>query len=162
MQHVFVSYSHEDKDRAEQLKQALADHGIEAWLAGDEIRPGERVVDRIRESLELASAVVLLIGRQSSNWARYEWSQALELSWGRDLNLPVVPVVLNDADPPSFLRNKQILRVSDRDGDWGQVARTLQTATPLDWQSSDGEGGRLTQRLVELEKTAAALPVEPA
>jgi hypothetical protein len=37
MSYVFVAYSHEDQHCAEQLKQSLADHGVDAWLASDEI-----------------------------------------------------------------------------------------------------------------------------
>ncbi len=152
MKRVFISYSHEDEALAQQLKQELGDYGMEAWIASDEIRPGDRVADHIRESLALANAVVLLIGREPSTWARYEWSQALEMSWDEGLHLPVVPVVLHDTDPPSFLRHTQFVRVSDPARDWEQVARVLKAAPTLDSKSPDDASGDLAQRLLELRE----------
>jgi hypothetical protein len=161
MKPVFVSYSHEDQDVAQQLKQALAGHGFEAWLASDEIRPGQRVVDHIRDSLENASAVVILIGKQPSDWARYEWSQALELSWDEDRSVPLVPVLLHDAHPPSFLRDRRLLRFAGDPRDWEQVARTLEHAQTIERALPGDQGIALTERLVELKKTAAVLADEP-
>jgi hypothetical protein len=161
MEHVFVAYSHEDEDMARQLKRTLADHGFEAWLASDEIRPGQRVADHVRDSLKSASAVVLLIGRQPSNWARYEWSQALEMSWDEDRSIPLVPVALHDADPPSFLRDRQLVRVAGEPGDWEQVAQALELPQTVDRRTPSDQGIRLTERLAELKKTAAALLDEP-
>lgn len=159
MKRVFVSYSHDDEYAARELKQVLDDHGFEAWLASDEIRPGQRVVDHVRESIRSAGAVVLLIGSEPSDWARYEWSQALELSWAEDQSKQLVPVVLQGADSPSFLHDRQVVRVAGEPDGWEQVAHALELGGERKHRKSDR--GRLTRRLDELAKTAAALPEEP-
>ena len=106
---VFLSYSHDDESSARHLKQALARNGVQTWLASDELRPGERWSEVIRQRLRSASVLVLLIGRRPGAWTRYEWSEAVQASWDR--GVPLMPVLLEGAEAPEFLRAHQAFRV---------------------------------------------------
>ena len=160
MSRVFVSYSHEDEAAAKTAKAVLARHGLDVWLAGDEIRPGDRIADRIRDELHSASAVVLLIGREPSNWARSEWSLALEESWDAKRELNLLPVLLPGAEQPAFLQSLAYVPIVDETRDWERVAEMIATspAGTLGWHSSEVAKVALGRRLSELEKAAAFLP----
>lgn len=162
MSRVFVSYSHQDEDSARALKSALARHGLDVWLTADEIRPGDKIVDRIRDGLRSASVVVLLVGTQPSTWARNEWSQALQMIWDADRKVPLVPIILPNADPPTFLRDQPHLRIHEDSGDWEDLAKVIETPpTTFRWRTSDIAKSNLARRFNELAKAAAALPEDP-
>jgi hypothetical protein len=154
---VFVSYSHEDEGPARELKHALADLGFAAWLAADEIRPGDRVAEHVLEGLRSSDAVVLLIGRQPSSWARYEWSLALQLSWDSTREVPLIPVMLHGAEPPVFLRDQPLVQIFDESEGWGSIANALRATPVRRWQTTDAGRSELAGRLTELERTAATL-----
>jgi len=160
MSRVFLSYSHEDEAAARTAKAVLAQHGLDVWLAGDEIRAGERFADRIRDELHAATAVVLLIGKHPSNWARNEWSLALERSWNRERALNLLPVLLPGAEPPTFLMNLAYVQIVDETTDWKLIAEMIETspAGTLSWRSSEIAKAALATRLTALEKVAALLP----
>lgn len=163
MSRVFLSYSHEDETAAKAAKAVFSRHGLDVWLAVDEIQPGDRVADRISHELQAATAVVLLIGRSPSNWARSEWSLALATSWDEDRKLNLLPVLLPGADPPAFLQSLTYMRIVDEARDWDRIARMIATAPAgaLSWHSSDEARTALATRLSQLEKVAAALPNVP-
>lgn len=162
MSRVFVSYSQKDESAARKLKAALADRGNEVWLADDEIQPGETVAERVREGLRAANAVVLLIGRHPTTWARYEWSEALERAWDPSGEFRLLPVILPGAERPSFVGDEQVLTIA-RQSDWARVAEALEKSdtTSLRWRTSGAAQSALAERLNELEAVASALPDEP-
>lgn len=157
---VFLSYSHHDEPSARQLSKALADRGIETWLAGDEISTSDNVSELIGKRLRTASMVVLLIGRHPSAWVRYEWSQALLASWDRDV--AVVPVVLDDAEPPTFLRGREVLRVHRAvSSAWEDAAQRLPLSAVSSRRMSAAQAARLSARWAQISEAASALPREP-
>jgi hypothetical protein len=157
---VFVSYSHNDESSARGLKTALEDHGLTVWFAADEINPGERVADRVREGLASANSVVLLIGSETSDWTRYEWSEALQRSWGHDQQAPaLLAVVLPDAETPSFARHQPLVKVG-RTPDWERIAEAVQLASTGRTFAADTDEARkeLGTRLKEVEEAVRELP----
>jgi hypothetical protein len=157
---VFVSYSADDASSAQELKETLSEHGYNAELADELLAPGDRASHGRAEMLEDASAVVLLIGRDPSPLIRNEWSQALLRSWNDDVSVPVVPVVLPDADVPSFLSDQAIVKLSGTAGAWEQVAAALDHPQRDAGEFAPTVSKLLDQRLGELHKTADALSDE--
>ena len=51
MQHVFISYMHENTDIVDRLCQELTSRGIKVWLDRNDIKPGSRWKDAIREAI---------------------------------------------------------------------------------------------------------------
>ena len=87
-----------------------------------------------------------------------EYMTALEHSWSDEGKI-LVPVLIGDAEPPSFLRHALALRVKGQKPEWARVARTI--AKML----SEGNSAKHSkapireqiQRLNLLEKEANAL-----
>ena len=51
MQYVFISYMHENTDIVDRLCEELTSRGIKVWLDRDNIKPGTRWKDAIREAI---------------------------------------------------------------------------------------------------------------
>lgn len=163
MAKVFVSYSRDDQAAARSLASELDAQGNEVWLSGDALVAGKRWADQTSEAMRSANVVVLLIGSEPSDWVRNEWSQALGESWRKDSPVTVVPVVLGDAEPPAFLRDRQMIRVDDTPADWDRVARLLEKPAEVsfDWTTTNSARTELAERLTEIKRIASALPTEP-
>lgn len=123
---VFVSNSRDDRPRADSLFESLRDAGFTPVRADESIRP----VDSWTEVLELeevirrARGVVLLISSSHppSHWQLTEWRVADEECW-KDRSKRLVPVVLGDGELPSFLSDRQVIRITDIEKQWPQAVR---------------------------------------
>lgn len=110
-QRAFVSYSTETQDLALALSRYLEERGWHCSTAR-EIPASSSWQDAVADAIEGADAVVLLVGSQTSEALRFEWSLALRASWENEQKR-VVPVLLLGADPPPFLRNLATVRLTD-------------------------------------------------
>ncbi|MBK8022047.1 MAG: toll/interleukin-1 receptor domain-containing protein [Chloroflexi bacterium] len=76
--HVFISYSHEDLDFAQNVKHELERRRIPVWI--DELTPaGDDWRQDIEEALRRAYSLVLIItpDAMESQYVTYEWAFAL-------------------------------------------------------------------------------------
>src|SRR5262245_56844890 len=94
MSHVFISYSHNDKDKLNQLVAKLkeADFGEDDYWYDKHIKPGGDWRDEIEDKLKEAFSVVVIVTRKSmcSTYVTYEWS------WALGNGTPVVPLLFED------------------------------------------------------------------
>ena len=51
MEHVFISYIHENTEDVDRLYQELISHGIKVWLDRNDIKPGSRWKDAVRKAI---------------------------------------------------------------------------------------------------------------
>ena len=58
MREVFISYLREDSDRVASLAAGLRERGMNVWLDRDNIKPGQRWADAIRDELSRLQVVV--------------------------------------------------------------------------------------------------------
>ena len=107
---MFLSYASADRARVEKLAAALEKRGVSLWWDG-KIAPGS-VYARVIEA-ELAAADVVVVA-----WSRF----AIESDWvrdeaavGRDSHR-LVPLQLDDTDPPLGFRQHQIIRFGKWNG----------------------------------------------
>ena len=49
--HVFISYVPEDLEQVQRLCNDLSKHGVKVWLGKNDIKPGSRWKDEIREAI---------------------------------------------------------------------------------------------------------------
>lgn len=159
---VFISYSLADRATAREVAGALKAQGVSVWIdefvAND---PGVRIQDAVREHLDHADAFVLLISphSQHSHWARYEMSEVLKKTWSDPTKL-VLPVLIDDAEPPGYLRDHRSLRLAPTMSP--EIFRSLLDGliasgkTSRVHRTSAGDE-RLEQRLADLESAAASL-----
>ena len=94
MNHVFISYAHEDYDRARMLAEALRQSKLSIWW-DERLEPGERFTDKIWDAINSALAVIVLWSESSleSEWVFKEADMAAA-------NGTLVPVLLDDVQPP--------------------------------------------------------------
>ena len=161
-QSVFISYSRPDEDVARSLKETIEQRGVAAWLAADELKPGQSVAEAVRDAIAESSLVVLLIGDQPSDWTRHEWSQALQLAWDPEHPKAIVPVLVDDAEPPAFLGDQPFLRLNSDDlihhrWRWPESEYRSHAWT---WHTSADAKEKLAVRLSEIGKLASLLRSE--
>jgi hypothetical protein len=97
---IFLSFSHDDKDRAEAIARALLQNGIAVWIDYRNITPGTPDwEDSIREGLAKSLAVVVLASPQSRR-SQYVRS---ELALARSENLPIYPLWIDGNQWPDCI-----------------------------------------------------------
>lgn len=109
---VFISYSLDAKPWAEKLSDALETKGISTWTDFKSIRPGQRWLEEIQHALDHAHFFVLVIGPNNTigEWQDREWQGALQRTW-TDTSKRIVPVLVDNAAPPPFLKDWAFVRM---------------------------------------------------
>ena len=89
---VFISYSRQDLDRAERLRDQLIDRKCEAYLDRHDILPGEPWKERLAKLIEVADTVVFLISPESVTSEVCDW----EVNEAERLGKRLLPVVIRE------------------------------------------------------------------
>jgi hypothetical protein len=107
---VFLSYSHEDREAAQQLAEALAQQGLVVWWDRT-IRAGQDYENEIVRALHNSHCVIVIWTRQSvrSDWVKEEASYAR--TQGK-----LIPVLLDDAEIPVPFTLIETVKLKQRDG----------------------------------------------
>src|SRR5436189_5423524 len=105
----FISHSSRDKLWAEKLKLELDKRGLRAWLADDEIRPGDHFAEALEVAIEGTSAVVIIVSVQSlqSNWVKTEIRRAQSLAHEKKRSVRIIPILIDDVRVDGFLGDLQ-------------------------------------------------------
>jgi tetratricopeptide (TPR) repeat protein len=116
MSRVFLSYSRQDQSRAKAIATALERHGHEVWW-DRHLEGGSRYANEIEGELKRADAVVVLWSRASvqSPWVQDEAAE------GRNSGR-LVPVIIDDSQPPLGFRQFQAIDLSEWNGRSGSKA----------------------------------------
>lgn len=79
--HVFISHSSKDTDLITALRQALEAYGTTVWTDVRALAPGDLLGAEIREAIEDADAVLVVLSAQAFNskWIRIEIDSALTM-----------------------------------------------------------------------------------
>ena len=98
------------------LDTGLIGRGLEGFQnrAAVELQPGEDWVSRLRNVINESRLCLVLVSEKASAhspWVSKEWTLIQDTVWRRP-DLSVCPVILDDADIPTFLRPWQLLRAS--------------------------------------------------
>lgn len=110
----FICHASEDKAAARSFALGLAQFGVTTWLDEAEMRPGDRLVDKLAAAIHNSRWFVILLTNNSVRkaWVQFELSQAIDREV-RDEHTVVIPVVLSDCDIPHYLRNKIYVDLRD-------------------------------------------------
>ena len=144
---IFLSYSHEDRQVAEQIADALSMRGTKVWFDEYEVTVGTSLATAIDRELAASDYVVVLLSRHSvqSRWVRQE----LEATYGREIDaraITVVPVLLEDCEVPPVLASKQYVDLrSNVDDGIAALAGRLSAAARMDFA---GLGEREFEELI--------------
>jgi hypothetical protein len=113
---VFISHAAEDSEEARKIAYALRARGLSTWMDVENIQPGQEWADEIEKVIRTSRVIVPIIGSSTKPRGRIsrEWSSILEHAW-ENPDLPILPVILDDVDPPNFLRDRRYIK-SGRSG----------------------------------------------
>ena len=125
MPDVFISYAHQDTDKARGLVHALREKHIVGWLDSADIASGDAVSSAVRDALKKSDVVIVLLTTRAfeSQWVQFEVGAA------EALDKRIIPVVLSHFDEdhvPEVLRSRQWIDGRDRPLD--DVARDVKRA----------------------------------
>ncbi len=90
MEHLFLSYSHQDADFIHDLVPDLKNAGFTPWTDVDGIQPGDSWRTSIDNAIRQSFAVLVLMtpAARTSEYVTYEWAYAM------GLGITVIPVML--------------------------------------------------------------------
>lgn len=160
MADVFVSYSREDKERAAEVVRLLEAHGWDVFW-DQELRAGTLWPKVLETELDSARCLVALWTLTSidSNWVRIEAYEALQ-------HHKLLPVLLDDVQPPLEFRQTQTLDLIGWDGahDDARVRQLLDDLRVLAASPHEKDAKRTTRIAVPTirrERAHSAPPTEP-
>jgi tetratricopeptide (TPR) repeat protein len=96
--HVFVSYCHEDRELVKNLGEGLERQGVGVWVDTRELRGGDRLEKEIKEAIEEARAVIVVLSHRTfnSSWVLDEVRYALEVK------KKIIPLLLEGVKPAAL------------------------------------------------------------
>lgn len=98
MDHVFISYSHDDSAFAAEVKRQLESTGmLHIWLDGTSIPPGEKWSAKIEEAIRNAYAVLLIVSPSSARSPHVNY----EVGFASALNLKILPLLYRELESES-------------------------------------------------------------
>jgi hypothetical protein len=100
----FISYSHKDRKYGAQAKSVLADVGIEAFLAHDDLHVSDEWRERIIEELKRCDLFVPLLSKNflASKWAPQEVGFIISRP-----KVTIAPISLDGTNPFGFISHVQ-------------------------------------------------------
>ena len=145
---VFFSYASVDRQRVAGLVKTLEEQGLDVWWDRD-IPRGKNFNRVIEEALQQAKCVIVVWSRESiaSEWVFNEASDARK----RGI---LVPVLIDDVEPPLEFRHLQAARLVDWRGDPAdpEWAGLLDAVRGLVQQAGGAPTGRM-------RSTRASVPI---
>ena len=137
MKHVFITYSSEDRDRAENIAHILEGEGLSIWWDRT-IPPGKAFDEVIEEALDSSRCVVVLWTKSSirSQWVKAEASEGLRRGM-------LVPLLLDDVKIPLEFRRIQAACLIDWPGTGAhpELEKFLRSVRAILDLTNEGIGG---------------------
>ena len=117
--HIFVSYSNEDEESANNLRKKLEENGIVCCYHGRDFMPGTNIINNIFTSVDESMNVLLLLSEHfiASPACGYELDVALHSMMENKTN--IIPVMLEPCQIPQSIRH--ITHIDAQDGNFSQI-----------------------------------------
>src|SRR6266571_3650147 len=125
MDHVFISYKHDDGDFAEILINRIEKAGFNTWVDNDKLHAGEDWRREIDQAIMDSFALVVIMTPEArgSEYVTYEWAFA----WGAGVK--VIPVLYKDTKLHPRLESLQYLDFSNRTNrPWDKLLEAVRLA----------------------------------
>ncbi len=99
----FISYSSKDQEFVERLYADLQSKGVRCWFAPEDLKTGDKIRDRIDQSIRVHDKLLLLLSQHSvnSSWVEFEVEAAIAKENSRNA-LMLFPIRLDDAIKREF------------------------------------------------------------
>ena len=107
----FFSYHSGDAGWVATLKAALESKGVRVWIDSEQLRPGDLFPGALARAIGSVHCVVLVLSRGAlaSAWVEEEYSLALAH------RRQVVAVLIDDVEPPGFLKGRTWVDCRDQE-----------------------------------------------
>ncbi|HEY9801059.1 MAG TPA: toll/interleukin-1 receptor domain-containing protein, partial [Leptolyngbyaceae cyanobacterium] len=112
MTKVFLSYSEQDKEIMEKIRNSLRRENITVWTNTTDIKTGEEFKQAIQRGIEQADNVVYLLSPDAINSTYCQQ----ELDYALSLNKRIIPLLVQETEPtqvPPALRDLQYIDLTD-------------------------------------------------
>lgn len=114
MPHIFISYSSENRSQVLQFALEMKeDYKLSYWIDCENILPGDRIVGKINQGLQVSEYVVLWLTRDSLNseWVGMEWESVLSHQIVSK-NSRIIPIIAEkDLSIPPLLTGLYLLDI---------------------------------------------------
>lgn len=126
--HAFLSHAHVNKTQADALHRFLADVAdIPVWYDAADLPPGASFVRGLYEAIEKSRSAIILLSKDSvaSGWVDQE-HQAAQNQHAKNDKFHVIPLRLDDVEPPGLLSNFSNIEIGQGTLDSVAAAEILQ------------------------------------
>ncbi|WP_372999759.1 toll/interleukin-1 receptor domain-containing protein [Lutispora sp.] len=115
---VYISYSHNDIDKAKHISDFLIKHNIRVWFDENNINVGDAITDRIKMAINESSYYLILISKNTkmSKWLNYEINIMLQNESKSGINR-IIPILVDDADLPKILEYRNFIEFNENRND---------------------------------------------
>ncbi|MEV7012915.1 TIR domain-containing protein [Streptosporangium sp. NPDC051022] len=156
---MFISYAHEDGERARRLAGRLRDNGVRFFLLELSLLPGDLVLLRIEQAIRDSANGVLLLSPAAMGEPRILQEYAALLRASAERGLRLVPVLYGETEIPPFAATRVWMDFRGLDGQAyddrvAELARVLRGEPPAAAPPED-------VRVVPEEILAGARPAPP-
>jgi hypothetical protein len=135
---VFISYAHEDKEKARRLYSELRNAGVNPWFDEDSLSPGERWESEIRKGIKNSRYFIPLLSRNSvmkKGYVQKELKSALDiLDEIRESDIYIMPVRLDEIEVSDLPRKLAHIHIEDLFPDWNRgvekILKAIKTGGP--------------------------------
>lgn len=109
---IFMSYSSEDKEIADDISNKLKEAGFE-FSSSYNLNPGDSIISLTRRNLESSDYLIVLISQAAlkSDWVKFEMSEALSKDWFQR-EITVLPVIIEKCRIPDYLKKSKWIDIS--------------------------------------------------
>ena len=112
---VFISYSHADSQFVDQLAKKLKASGVDVWIDKWMIKVGDSITGKINEGIGASDFLIVVLSHASVNskWVREELNAATIRNIEEEKHAFILPVLLEDCEIPTLLRDKRYANFAD-------------------------------------------------
>lgn len=121
---VFISHSHQDREWASQLADALKQRGLSVWFDDAQIKLGENWGRAVYEGLTRSSNIVFIVGPGAANSNNLAFELGMALGSGKRI-IPVVAKDLPLAEIPGPIRLRRFLQANNPAKTAEEIAKTV-------------------------------------
>ncbi len=108
---IFLSYSTKDKKLANKIYRWLLRQAISVWIDRMEMKPGDKLIDKIKAGISSSDDLIVLITKNSnrSRWVRFEIASAMSLE-KKDKGPKILPITVNNCKLPKSLDGRYYVK----------------------------------------------------
>ncbi|MCJ7432695.1 MAG: toll/interleukin-1 receptor domain-containing protein, partial [Anaerolineales bacterium] len=113
MSKIFISYSHKDKKKVQDIVSQIADAGHDVWIDESKLLISDPITSEIQKNILAADYVIVFLSPNSaeSTWVRQEIYATLYQEL-RNKKMKLIPCLIKDCKlPKAFTKTKKFSRI---------------------------------------------------